>query len=558
MKKLICFSTLAVAASLTAASLLGLSPNKELSAGAGSPTITPSSSGLFVPQPDEHPVSSFADGDLSSYTWFHTPTEGSYIQIAFEDVYQLTSISVYTGYGVDFGDTFNANVKISTDGSTFYNVGSFVSSSHEASIALTANAYYAQYVRLTNLSASGWLALREITAETNGKAPSNPVVTTNGFNLYGDEYGLGALTSTLAIIDGNVDTYAWYQRVTVAGAYIQLDLGSVTAVRNLEFLQSKQNSIDDFCQTPLTFAYSEDGVSFTTLAVTTGSERQVFLNFEAVSARYIRASLNQAKSSDGNDFIIREFAVNVAYPVTYSSDLKVYDAYRSGYNLSHVNYAVDGNANTFLDFDGSSRGDSSWFMLDLKNLKKFDEIDMTSGALTGDKITACSVSYSTDGSSFTTIGSYAQEDGVYTISVGAPVTARYVRFSSLSGGWMTVNEIAVKADYVDAFVNYVTGLTCADVTSYFTAMTTKSDMEAAYATLTAEDIASLDSGIKGKYDYFHSYCEYTIANHTDKGILDKAMGENEDSVVASAVVGTILLLCGVLFASLTLKKKSLH
>jgi len=558
MKKLVCLSTLAVAASLTAASLLGLSPNRELSAGAGEPIVTPLSSGLFVPQPDEHPVSFISDGDLSSYTWFHTPTAESYIQIAFENVYQLTSISVYTGYGEAFGDTFNGNVKISTDGSTFYNVGSFVDSSHEASISLTSNAFFAQYVRLTNLSAGGWLALREISVGTAGLAPSSPVLATNGFDLYGDEYGLPALTSPLAIVDGNVDTYTWYHRVTVAGAYIQLDLGSVTTVSNLEFLQSKRNSIDDFCQTPMTFASSEDGTSFTTIAVTNGSARQIFLNFEAASARYIRCSLNEASSSAGNDFIIREFAVNVAYPVTFSSDLKIYETYRDGYNLSHVNYAVDGNAHTFLDFDGTNRGDSSWFMLDLKSQKKFDEIDLTSGGCTGDKIASCAVSYSTDGSSFTTIGSYAEETGVYTIRLGAPVTARYVKFSSLNGGWMTVNEIAVKADYVGAFVNYVTGLTCADVTSYFTAMTTKSDMEAYYATLTAEDISSLDSAVIGKYDYFHSYCEYTIANHAEKGILDRTLGENEDSVVAGAVVGTILLLCGVLFVSLTLKKKSLN
>lgn len=503
---------------------------------ASSPTITPTSSGLSVPQPEEHPLSSMVDGNDSTWAWFHTATSGCYIQFDYGADYRFSALTLLTGYGESFGDTFNGNVKISEDGATFYKIGSFTTAEHAFSVDLSANGYYFRYVRITDISAETWMAVREITGTISGDTSAFASVSvSSNMTLVGDGYGVADVNTATDIVDNDIDTFAWYNRVTSANAYIQLDLGSTKSVSSLQFLQSRKASPSDYAQTAITFAYATaaDG-PFTTIA-TSASAHQHFLSFDPVEARYIRASLSGTESSVSNDFIIRDFSVNPIWPIRYSSDLKIYDDYRQGYALSNPSYGVDGNEATFVDFDGTNRGASSWFELDSQKAVTFDKINLITGKETGDKVTACTLSYSTDGISYTDIGAKTSNDGTFSVTLPNKLTARYLRASALSSGWMSINEFNVTTQELEAFLNYVTALSCADIATVSGATTAKQTLENDYAALSSADIANIPAATLAKYTYMHSYCQYVITNNVS-GLGQNLSQEDTDRYLLAGLV----------------------
>lgn len=506
------FALLLGAGTLTALTCVGASLSSKSRALAASATPTVSVSGLSVPQPDEHPLSAMADENTTTWGWLHTPTTGSYIQVDYGEVVRIKAFSFDYGYGESFADTFSGTIKMSADGSTFYTMGSFAATDHICTLDLSANAYYFRYVRITDMTAAGWLAIREFEATTL-TAVSKATFTASNVTLVADGgyTGPSYVNTPADATDDDPASYAWYLRSETAGAYFQIDLGATTSVSSLQLLMASPTHISDYIQTTINYTYATDlNGTFTSLGSSDGSRRQVFLAFSAVNARYIRATIPAASSSSSNDIVIRDFSVNK--DIAFSSDLLVYDDDRSGYPLSCLDYGTDNNEATFIDFDGTNRGSASWFQRNLDALTPFSGIKLITGKETGDKVTAVTFSISNDGTTFTDIGSYSSADGLYSISYEGVYAAHYLRASALSSGWMTINEFAVTGPTALAeFNTYLDALTCDDIRTVAKATTAKSNLTSYYGALSASEIAQITSERLNKYNYYLSYCNHIIA-----------------------------------------------
>ena len=156
-------------------------------------------------------------------------------------------------------------------------------------------------------------------------------------------------------------------------------------------------------------------------------------------ARYLRLTATATSANGVVD--VRDFSVNRDYAVTVGSGFKVYDYVRSGYRISHVDYATDGDEQTFLDLESNSNGDRT-IALNLFEAKEITSLDIVSGGISwGDRITDCTIEYSPDGTNYEHLGQYASEDGLYHLSFD-PIQAKTVRITVNNSGWITLREIS--------------------------------------------------------------------------------------------------------------------
>ena len=116
---------------------------------------------------------------------------------------------------------------------------------------------------------------------------------------------------------------------------------------------------------------------------------------------------------------------------------------RSGYPISHVDYATDGNDRTFLDLDCDKLPqDDRTITLNLFEAKTITSLEIVSGGISwGDKITDCTIEYSLDGTNYENLGTFTSEDGLYHLSFD-PIEAKTIRITVNNSGWITLREIS--------------------------------------------------------------------------------------------------------------------
>lgn len=494
------------------------------------------------------------DKDATSWAWIDRTSviDGSYILLDLGDVYKISSVNILQGKGEDYSeDRFSAVVGVSSDNEDYYKIGSFDTSVSSFNQKASCGAYFARYIKLYDLGFPSWGALREFSVDLISKYEETTKISTYGMDLYGDTLGEYALSFNDCIIDDSVSTYAWFKHVSTEGAYLQLDFNEPIDLTSFELCQTKAGSTEDYNAAGYTFSYSLDGENYTDIASLDG--RHIYKELDSiVKARYLKATLNEVTSS-GNDLVISSFRPNPNYRLTYSSDLKLYSGIRSGYGLTHVDYVDDNNEDTFVDFDGDSRKENSSFQYDLGLDTTFYSLSLITGLKTNDKLTSFTLTTLDSNKNETNIGTYSSTDGLFNIDFETPLNARYLKFSSLSSGWLTINEISVNK-CLDEFLSKLDETTCLKVNSLSSteAEALKEELIEKYEKLSTEEKNNLNQEDLNKYNYMVSYLSYLESNNSS--FLSTLNSSSSSNICLILTLIGLSLLISTLF--ITRRKRS--
>ena len=372
-------------------------------------------------------LANLIDNDDATHVWFSSaPETDGYVLYDLGEEKAIGDIRLYNG-NLAGNDPFISKLEYSSDGNEFTSLKS-VSSSGIALSDVHLEKMTARYIRLYNDGTETWVGLREL-----------GINTMSSYANYGNmKYASDIQTDVCHINDDDIETYTWFNNSLTEGAYVELDLLKETEIHNVQILMSKPTSIDDYFKSSR-LSYSSDGIHYTD--VRDFSSRNVYHTFSTpLSARYLRLT---ATTTSGNGVVVRDFSVNRDYAVTFGSSFKVYDYVRSGYPISHVDYATDGNDRTFLDLDCDKLPqDDRTITLNLFEAKTITSLEIVSGGISwGDKITDCTIEYSLDGTNYKNLGQFTSEDGLYHLSFD-PIEAKTIRITVNNSGWITLREIS--------------------------------------------------------------------------------------------------------------------
>ena len=377
----------------------------------------------------EGSIENIADGDESTFVWFGSyPQLGSFVRIDLGETVRLENIRVLSGNATG-GDVWTgAKIEYSSDGKTYASAGEIVG---VKTVCFLQEPVSARYIRIieTDEKHPTWVAIKEVSVNTDAKVSGT--VTTD------IEYASGESTSTDLMLDGDIDTFTWFA-APVVGSHITLDLKVNTQIENVRLLMTKPSSIDDYIS-KTKLEYSPDGTVWTEIGEYT--KRSIYVTLSApVTARYIRAT---AVEVNGNGLVVRDFSVNNDYAVTVGEGFSPYDYMRDGV-ITYFDYAADGDENTYLDLASESDDTDRTITLRLGESTAVENIYVLSGGLTwADTITRMEVYYSADGVTYSKLGEYADENGVFEIELAQIVQAKYIRLNVLSTGWVTLREFSV-------------------------------------------------------------------------------------------------------------------
>lgn len=213
------------------------------------------------------------------------------------------------------------------------------------------------------------------------------------------------------IMDGDLDSFVWFENHPHEDAYIKVDLGEITEINILSLLQGNgQNNDCMFGEVH----YSTDGRNYNKLGNISG-KRTIIENIN-ISARYIKL----VNTGTPTWVAIRELLIN-DYPFSSSVTLDNVSLEAN----STITDMIDDELNTYSIFDTVKNG-STW-TLDLFKVKEVRQISLLmnkNGYLSNYKL-----SYSKDGTSFTEIGTYS--DMEFDRVFSTPFEARYIRLEAL-------------------------------------------------------------------------------------------------------------------------------
>ena len=373
-------------------------------------------------------LANLIDGDDDTHVWFGSyPEKEAYVLYDLGEEKSIGDIRLYNGNRAG-NDPFVSEIQCSLDGNEFVSLKS-ISDSGIILSDLHTEKITARYLRIfNNGTEKTWVGLREFS-----------INTMNSYVNYGnEENAYDVKTDVLSVNDGDIETSARFASFNTEGAYIELDLLKATEIFNTQILMCTPASIDNGYFKSSRLSYSVDGTDYTD--VKDFSSRNVYHTFSTpITARYLRLTATATSANGVVD--VRDFSVNRDYAVTVGSGFKVYDYVRSGYRISHVDYATDGDEQTFLDLESNSNGDRT-IALNLFEAKEITSLDIVSGGISwGDRITDCTIEYSPDGTNYERLGQYASEDGLYHLSFD-PIQAKTVRITVNNSGWITLREIS--------------------------------------------------------------------------------------------------------------------
>lgn len=257
---------------------------------------------------NEGMIDNIFDGDENTQCWFSgRPQEGASITIKYSKVQTISTIKVVNG-NLSEDDMMNGTIELSLDGVTYQEVGSF--SSKETLIDLTDSPIKAQYLRICDQSTPHWVALREV--KINVELPVGyKTISYEGLPLVDNSWN-----SLDNMIDGDLNTYTWFDWHCPKDSYIMLDLKKVETITNVALFQkargcSISGSGENDCFDDITFYYSIDGKNWVQVGDSNYEQREdilIDLSISPIQARYVKVVSNANENSIGVS--IREFAVN--------------------------------------------------------------------------------------------------------------------------------------------------------------------------------------------------------------------------------------------------------
>ena len=200
------------------------------------------------------------------------------------------------------------------------------------------------------------------------------------------------------IIDGDKDSYVWFEDHPYENGFIRIDLGQVMTITDIKLLQGNGSNYDALVGI---VEVSLDGRTFTPVGRVYGLESIVDLRLNPVEARYVRLV------NDGSYtwVAIREFEVNTLPELTKivtCSNLEL-----EGTVITSIYNMCDDNMDTFTWFTRNTQ-ENATIILDLLEVKSVSHIGlyMSKSTSPNDYFHHYEVFYSNDGEHYTTLGEH--------------------------------------------------------------------------------------------------------------------------------------------------------
>lgn len=369
-------------------------------------------------------LETLTDGNTQSEAVWKTPNStvaGDYIGIRYTKAVELNNITFYMGTNSNHSDTFGgAKIQYTTDGKTWVDIAaSQVNSTAQIVQADNLNVKVLGIRLLATVDRENmWLGCRDIEINANRTTvitnrSDNPVVS-------------GGADALSALTDGNLSTDATWQspNSTQIGDYIGLLYAQEITLNKVAFKMGSANNLQDTFQAAK-LQYTKDGTTWIDIE---GSE------VNSISAEVSAADLDLtvkgirliATAARENMWLAcREIEVN-KQGVSGTITLTGMDQYDAGtYPLSNV---IDQNDDTFTWVKSDGLGVNADAAITLT----FDEGAIMLGEVRfvqnqGDKISKGVLEYTSDGTTWQSLGSYTDQDVFVADVSAAPVSAVAVR-----------------------------------------------------------------------------------------------------------------------------------
>lgn len=168
------------------------------------------------------------------------------------------------------------------------------------------------------------------------------------------------------ITDGNDSTYAWFNKVVDAGAYIGLDLGDIYRIDRLRVLQGTSATHGDVFDSPV-IEYSVDGVTYTQIERLSGVH-DIDRDYSdlGIAGRYIRI---RTPVDTAKWYAIREFSV--------STSAATEDAYTNSVSAAETQVEIVATGASVVVPEGGLQiqlGANEYFGIKLPKIREVTEI----------------------------------------------------------------------------------------------------------------------------------------------------------------------------------------
>lgn len=250
----------------------------------------------------EGDVNNMIDGDLDTYCWFlNYPKDDAYILYDLGEEKEIKDLKITFGNKNGLTDHLVGEVLFSLDGRNFTPVSEI--DSNEVVLDFRTSVKRTRYIKLLNTNTLTWVSIKEI--EINTLPKLNGLVSLKGISLEPS-----VETSLDNMIDGDLNTFTWFEINKNDTAEIVVDFLNLSKINTLHLFMGKESSPNDYFY-DFTLYISIDGVNYTKVGednYLNVKELELDLSSQNINARYIKLVSN---SSSPFGVVIREFNINL-------------------------------------------------------------------------------------------------------------------------------------------------------------------------------------------------------------------------------------------------------
>jgi len=363
-------------------------------------------------------IDSVADGNDNTFVWFEgRPSNGAYVRIDLGETKTLTSLRVLSG-NAENGDEWQGYAEYSLDGKNFTEIGEVRGLS--VTLDMRNTPVQARFVRLVVKDASHYVSLREV--KINVLSDDEIGVTYNGFN--------GVHQGDLKdILDGNKDTFVWFNGQPDDGYYVNIDYRQTLSVSSVRVLSGNATDGDAWKGH---VEYSVDGINFVEIGNVDGLESTLDLRDAPIQVRQLRIVAHKVE----HWVALREVELNV---LDENEARVTYGGFDGGIKQGDVTNVADGDDNTFVWFEGRP-ADGAYVLIDYRKVQNASSINILSGNPSGDAWQGYA-EYSADGTNFTGLGDVKGLSVMFDLRDN-PIEFRYLRIVAQDAGhYVSLREV---------------------------------------------------------------------------------------------------------------------
>ncbi len=246
------------------------------------------------------------------------------------------------------------------------------------------------------------------------------------------------------IYDGNPETYAWLSEAPLKDYFVRIDLGELTMIKDITIISGNSEGRDIW--NGAIVQCSADGKNYVTVGEI-GGEKTLLLLENPAEYRYIK--IMETDERHETWVSLKEVSLNTT---NYTTRITYENLKISSKPNQNITGLLDTDKNTYTWFEKPEVG--AWLKLDLLEVKSVNNVQLLMSNAEGldDYPNGVTLSYSVDGTQWTTIDSYENQRNIYAI-FDSPIQARYIKadFVHDKTNWFIARDFSVNNDYAVSF-----------------------------------------------------------------------------------------------------------